>query len=452
MNRSERRKHRTKDYGQLSVPTDPQREDRFVAHLLSQAGLPHNGGRARGEVEVKVPGPNGATRVGIRSLEVDLGANTLTVTESWDGRETARKSCRLDQLPSQQKPGLFAPRPPKREAGPVRPVRRPPDGLATHDPAAVQARILERAETEITTTGALAERIVLVCDHHLEELSVADARAVHRDGSALYTLAALAGRPGVNVRILMGELEPVGAVRTGFFLGILEGDPEGRFWFAKREFRILGGRIASRGSWDVSDGLHWGGDWHELPRHLRTPRAPWAWLPATSVPMPTLHCRLHTLPAPVTGPAEKFAAAAAGIQEYDAWTKGLDGTHVFAFRGREVEQFVVRGENPVGIDDLCRALAARGEPPDAMATMALGTFHDKQLDQITRAVFTIAEAGGQRYQRILAMHWAPGARPDDPCKEMRYWGSVPEDVSGRGWIGVAPVTELDLFPLSAGDA
>jgi hypothetical protein len=452
MNRSERRKKRKKDFGEFSVPSDPAREDRFIQHLLSQAALPQNRGTFAGQVEAKMPGPDGRVRVGVRTLEVDLAANTLVVTESWDGREAARRTFKLDALGSQQKPGIFAPRP--RKPGPVGPIRRGPDGMATHDPSAVQAAILQRAETEITSTGALAERLVLVCDHHLEELDLAAMRAANPRGGALPTLAALAGRPGVNVRLLTGQHRAPDGECTAFVLGILDGDPEGRFWLAQRQFRVLGGRIGSRGPWNVSDGIAWGGDWHELPRHLAVPRQPWTWGAAVPVPMPTVHCAFRTLPASAELPrtAEQMAAAAAALKEHEAWTQGLDGLQVFLFRGREVEHFVIRGEIPFGTDDLCRALAARGEPPDGLCTMEIGTFHDRELDEILRAVITTGETDGKRYKRILAMNWNPGARPDDPCAQMRYWGSVPEDVAGKGWIGVAPVTELDLFPLGAGDA
>lgn len=434
------------------VPGDPAQEQALVTHLVEQAARPENAGQARGRVEAKVPGPDGRVRVGHRTYHVDLVAGVLTITDAWDGVESARHTVALDDQQGQQKPGIFAPRP--RRPAPAVPVRRPPDGLRTHDAETVRRAVLQWAEDEITETGALRERLVLVCDEHLEELRVDDARAADPEGGAMATLEALAGRPAVNFRVLLGDLAPEGAVRTGFALFVADGDDEGRFWLARRPFRVLGGRIGSRAEWELVNGVGWDGTWDELPAHLTASRRAWAWPAAVPVPMPAVMQGLATFPPDVRRPANaaEFTEAAAAMQEHAAWTEGLDGLLVFAFRGRDVEHYVVRGEIPFGVDDLCRAIAARSERPDAMVTMRLGMHFEAAVRAYYRAVITVADADGQRYERRLVMRWRPGAKPDDPASQIQLYGSDPKPVGDDGWIGVPPDTALELFAKDAAEA
>lgn len=49
--------------------------------------------------------------------------------------------------------------------------------------------------------------------------------------------------------------------------------------------------------------------------------------------------------------------------EQRAVLHGFDGVGVFVFRGRELERWQIQGEIPMGLDDLVRAICARGAAP-----------------------------------------------------------------------------------------
>lgn len=59
-----------------------------------------------------------------------------------------------------------------------------------------------------------------------------------------------------------------------------------------------------------------------------------------------------------------------------------------------------------------------------------------------RAIRMMAEAGGKRFERVLAMLYAEG--DGDRPSSVQYFGSPVQEVGTDGWIGVAPITDLEL--------
>lgn len=444
MNREERRRA-GKQQGGPSVPVDRAREERLIWQLMVAAvEKPPGSRRAAAGLEARVPAKGGSIRRAVRSFHVDVDANAITYVETWDGVETSRRATPLPGVASLQRPGIFAPKPPP--PGPAVPTRRHLWWLTLGEDLPIQEAVTRAADDEIEETGALATRLLLVYDEHVEELRVDVAHAAQPQGGAVATLAALAGRPGVRFRVLMGEKPPRGREREAFLVIVAEGDPSGAVWLGFRPFRLTGGRLATYHEWQLAATTGWTGRWDALPERLRRSKVPWPWPEAAPVPQPSIQVHTERSPLaagrPVT--ATDFLEAVVDLLEYDAWTRGLDGLHVFVLTGAALERYVVRGEIPTGETDLVRVLASRTGLADAVATVKLTLFEDESTGLLQRAVITTAEAGGERTERILAMYWAPEARPDDPADDLRPFRVGPAAVGDDAWIGVPPDADIQV--------
>ena len=65
---------------------------------------------------------------------------------------------------------------------------------------------------------------------------------------------------------------------------------------------------------------------------------------------------------------------------------------------------------------------------------------------VYRAVRPVGEGAGMRFERIAALQFARG--DTEKASQVQLFGSTPTRLApGDGWIGVAPVTDLDLFTL-----
>jgi hypothetical protein len=123
-----------------------------------------------------------------------------------------------------------------------------------------------------------------------------------------------------------------------------------------------------------------------------------------------------------------------------------DGTRVTVFRGSEWETWEFTGEFPMGIDDMVRAVAARGEPPTSIAVARTGVLPFE--GDVYRALLTDGEAQGKRWTRGFLIRMGLDGTVLGHRIVTRNHGDVGDD----GWIGVPPITDLSLFTLGAGEA
>ncbi len=121
--------------------------------------------------------------------------------------------------------------------------------------------------------------------------------------------------------------------------------------------------------------------------------------------------------------------------------EGMPGVMVFVFRPATLERWHVLGEIPFGLDDLVRVACAQGEEPLAVVTLKVDVFEHAGVYR--RAVRMLSEAGGQRFERILAMLHEEG--DGQMPKNLQYFGSPVTEVERDGWIGVAPISPVTPY-------
>mgnify|MGYP001613721551 FL=1 len=126
--------------------------------------------------------------------------------------------------------------------------------------------------------------------------------------------------------------------------------------------------------------------------------------------------------------------------------KSPEGVRLTVFRGREWETWHIEGEFPTGLDDLIRAIAARGEPPTSLALVRMGVLPFE--GDVYRALLTEGEAQGRRWTRAMLIGMAPDGAVVGYRIVVRDHGEMDDD----GWIGVPPDTEMSLFTLNSGEA
>lgn len=318
------------------------------------------------------------------------------------------------------------------------PIRRALDSLSPWDLESVQHRAIRRANDDILRHGRVTSRMWLVCQDHIEDI---DLSAV-TDGDPVATFDRLATRSDVEHRIAWGSVEG-GGEHVAFVFGAAN-DEVRSWWLAVRGFRRLPGGLGSQEtSWELTLGVaHASADGPLAP--LRRPGPPLELLPARPVPFPEIGVRVDDVPANAEVPGDAVATTNVLCElgeEATAMRDRPDGVLVVVFRGRTFERWRLIGEIPCGLDDLVRAICARGPTPAAVATLCVDLFEYE--GRLHRAVKTTGEAGGIRFERILAMLFAEG--DGDQPSQLQYFGSTPADVGTDGWIGVAPVSALEWF-------
>lgn len=317
----------------------------------------------------------------------------------------------------------------------ARPVRRP---LArTGDLAHVQRFILTRVNEEIVWRARVTPRLILVCDDHLEELELDKT-----DGDPVATFHALASRRDVLQRVLCGTAVQEDGTSVGFVFGA-NGRDDTPWWLASRAFtRQPGGLGSAERTWDVGTGY----GLEELPlmvEALRTHGQPCDLLPARALPWPEIGCKVDDLANEVV-PLDPFATTQILAQrghEIELWKRGLDTVMIVAFRRGTLEKWYVDGEIPCSTDELVRSVCGIGPAPDAVATLRIELFDDHGTYR--RAVRTVAEAGGQRIERLLVLDFDS---LEQVVPHLRLFGTRSRPVGKDGWIGVGPGVKLELAP------
>lgn len=318
--------------------------------------------------------------------------------------------------------------------------------LDPHDAAAARAWRLRRIEHEVTLTGALPPRMVLVGVGvqrlgHLEPRLEPDLELQH---AALFSLAAQ--QPDVVRAFREGELTvEEGDGRYRVVVTLEYAHATGRWWTAQR--RVGTNQVAVgvfHGEWREREGV----GLEALDERLRE------WVDTGGIQLgeatheltpdptiPELLCGIATLNAQPPPDAKVYAEIVGGMVDPELAQRLPTGLEVFAFVGLEVHHFLVRGALPFPIDDLVRAIAARG-PADAVALRYPGV---AEIDgESHRAVFCAVECAGRRHDRVVALALEQG-RP----VALRAFHHDVGPVGPEGcWLGVAPKNaEVTLFLL-----
>lgn len=433
----------------MSEPTDPPDHGVFALETPQQSVVlvqlaedaqrnrdtpGHAWGRFQGKRTV-----GGRTEMGVKVLHVDLTRKRLTITEEWDGKETARQTIDLDidvDVPS-------GPTPPP-EPGPAKTMfhRFPFNAAALNPEPEVREWVLARADQDVLELSALPRRIRLFGEGFQEVVALPQALAPNVAPGTGATLRALFTRPGVERRFVEGWFGSVDGRGTAW---ILEVGERNRWWLAMRAFERRPGLI---GQWTGAWSQRAGSGVTDLSNSLRSVLEP----PPGERPIavgkprppgtPELRMSSATLPPAEEVPATAEAVASRIGREWELSLplgKTPDEPRVTVFRGQEFESWVLEDALPAGPDDVIRAIAARGERPTAIAFVRMGVFNFQ--GEAFRALITDGEAQGRRWTRALLM----GLAPDGTVLGFRIVARDHGEVGENGWIGVPPPLELSLF-------
>lgn len=403
----------------------------------------HAWGRIQGSRTI-----GGRNEEGVKVYHVDLNTNRLTITEEWAGRETARKTVALDaddgvEIPS----GPTAPPDP----GPTTTTfHRLPFRAADLLPEAeLREWVMERAEKDVFGLSVLPRRIRLVGEGFQEVVALPQPFAANVASGTGATLRTLSGRPGVERRFVEGWFGSVDGRGTAW---ILEVGEDQEWWLAMRTFDRRPGMI---GRWTSAWSQRAGAGLDAVSSSLRVvvdpppDEKPIAVGQPTPPAAPELGMFGGTLPPADGVPATAEAVADRVGRDWEAnlpLGKSPEGPRLTVFRGHEWETWHIDGDFPMGIDDMIRAISARGEPPTSLALVRMGVL-EFQGDAY-RALVTEGEAQGRRWTRAMLIGLAPDGTVMGHQIVIRDHGEVGDD----GWIGVAPITEMSLFTLGSGEA
>ena len=129
--------------------------------------------------------------------------------------------------------------------------------------------------------------------------------------------------------------------------------------------------------------------------------------------------------------------------------KGLRGTVVLRFEGRDWEWWVLGEGMPAGLDDMVRVISARPPAADSVAIGMVAMFHGVTPPQI--GVQVVAERAGARTEAWALLEFPEG--PEGPAKVGRVaQRALPAPDVHTGWLGVEPTTDVKLSPEQTAEA
>jgi hypothetical protein len=383
---------------------------------------------------------------GIKTFHLDLNAKRLTITETWGGVETARRTLALDAEPEP----VAGPCPPP-DPGPDEPSFLRYSFLEAEllPDEELQAWAMRRAERDLLELSVLPRRIRLVGDGFQEVLALPGPAAPGLAPGTGATLRALFDRPRIERRLVEGWFAGVEGADQAWIVEIAE---EGQGWLATLDFERRPGMIGvGKGEWSqrsgpVPDILP------EALRPLCVP-SPEATALAVGEPRrpgpPDIRMAFGSLPSEESPPSSAVLVAEKVGRDWESKLPlgALDeGVRLTLFRGQDRETWDLKGEMPTEIDELIRTIAARGDPPTSLALVRMGIFQFEGV--FYRALITVGEALGQRYTRAMLIRMAP----DGTVTGYRLVGRDEGPVGDDGWIGVEPTTSLSLTMLDAAEA
>ena len=422
-----------------------------IVMLVQLAERAHKNPQTPGQAWGRIQGTrtvDGRQEEGVKVYHVNINTNQLTITESWAGQETARRTLPLDASERVEFPQ--GPTPPP-DPGPATPSfhRLPLRGADLFPEEELREWVLERADQDVLGLSVLPRRIRLVGERFQEVLGLPQPLAANVAPGTGATLRALWRRPGVERRFVEGWFGSVDGRGTAWVLEV--GDDE-EWWLAMRTFERRPGMIGRwTSAWTQRAGVGAASVSSSLRAVLAPPEGerPIAVGKPTSPDQPELGMFGGTLEHAEEVPATAEAVADRVGRDWEAnlpLGKSPEGARLTVFRGREWETWHIEGEFPTGLDDLIRAIAARGEPPTSLALVRMGVLPFE--GDVYRALLTEGEAQGRRWTRAMLIGMAPDGAVVGYRIVVRDHGEMDDD----GWIGVPPDTEMSLFTLNSGEA
>ncbi|MFZ5476905.1 MAG: hypothetical protein ACOZNI_09040 [Myxococcota bacterium] len=435
------------DHGSFTIQSPQESVMLVQLHERAQKNT-QKPGLAWGRIEAKRT-LEGRTQKGFKVYRVDLNTSRVTITEEWDGVESARKTVPLGSYDDTREMPAGPTAPP--EPGSPEPMfyRWPFRSADLLPEDELREWAMARAEEDVMGISVLPRRIRLFGEGFMEVVGLPHPLAANLAPGTGATLKALWSRPGVERRLVEGWFGSVDGRGTAW---ILEPGKDGAWWLAMRTFERRPGMI---GMWTSAWSQRAGHGVKDLSSSLRPVLEP----PPGERPIDVGKPKEPEPPeigmfAGALQPHEEVPVTAEAVADRIGreWEGNLplgrtpEGTIVTVFRGREFETWKLEGVFPMGIDDMIRAVCARGETPTSVAVVHMGVV--PMEGEVYRALLTDGEAQGERWTRVFVIRMAPDGTILGHRIAIRKHGQVGDD----GWIGVAPITEMDLFVLGAGEA
>lgn len=439
------KKLNTRDHGTFTIHA-PQ-ESTLLVHLSENAMKnPEKPGEAFGRIAATRT-LNGRTEQGFKKFHLNLHTQKVVITEEWAGREIARKTIALDAVDHDQPDDRPVSLP---DPGPATPTYYRLSFRAADLDIAEELRdwAKERADQDVLGLSVLPRRIRLFGEGFQEVVTLPQPFAADLAPGTGATLKALRERRGVERQLVEGWFASGDGRGTAWILDIGEDDG---WWLGMRAFERRSGML---GVWTSAWFNRVGVGSAALLTTLRPiidlpvgeraivvgePKAP---------PQPELGMFAGTLGPnePVPGTAQAVAERVGASWEPKLHTEPPEGARLTVFRGSEWETWHLDGDFPAGLDDMIRAIAARGDPPTSLALVRMGIIPLE--GEPYRAMITEGEALGRRYVRALVTKYGPNGE----VVANRLALSDPGEIGHNGWIGVEPITDLALFVIGAAEA
>jgi hypothetical protein len=170
-------------------------------------------------------------------------------------------------------------------------------------------------------------------------------------------------------------------------------------------------------------------------------------LPARPRP-PDIQAAFGDLPAQMALPtgAEGQAELTAALVTQEICRQGITGVMVLRTRGHAWEQWLLGEGLPAGLDDMIRYIASRETAAEGIALVQVALFEDGRP-----GIQIVAERNGDRAECRVYLEFPNGPGGEKVPRDVR-WRTLSPPPEGEGWIGVDPMVEFELGPLSGADA
>lgn len=396
---------------------------------------------------------NGKTEPGFKVFHVDLNNNRMTITEEWAGSETARRTTALNEVGE-----LFEKHAEDRavslpDPGPTTTTfyRLPFRAAELSPDDELRDWAKERADEEVQLLSVLPRRIRLFGEGFQEVATLPRPFGADLAPGTGSTVRALQGRHGVERCIVEGWFASGDGRGTAWILEVGPPADGQQWWLTMRAFDRRPGNIGIwTSAWFNSAGSGTASLQQTLRPVLDPPSGASAIALGTPVSPPQAEVAMcfGTLPPADLPPttAEEVALRIGRECEATLHTEPPEGARVTLFRGSAWETWLLKGDFPMGLDDMIRAISARGETPTSLALVRMGVIPCE--GDPYRALVTEGEAQGRRVTRGMLIRYGP----DGTVLGHRLVGRIHEPPGHNGWIGIAPITDMSLFVLGAGEA
>ncbi len=321
------------------------------------------------------------------------------------------------------------------------------------DREALRRWLTEAVADDVRLAGGPRPRLVVIGDDHFDTLDLVELMAAQPEAHVGATAVLLLTGQGVwAVYGVMRLVDDDGGEAAVLFELLPPDESATRgTWIAVLPFTVDADGVGSAADWRTTVAL----DPSTLAPAVRElilpkPGAIPGRIAGITRPEPALRAAYLTLPEALPFPEDALAQAQLSAHlAMPAILRGeVDGVTVIKQAGRSCELWVLGPDQPAELDDMVRLIAAREPPAEAIATAVATLFDGEGPPQ--KGVQVVAQRGGERAElRVLLVH----ATPEAPLSPGSTYGRrLPPPDSDQGWLGVDPMTDLELTPFHVGEA